>query len=135
LVALGVTVALLLWNSRNLARFYRPPAFNLDFGLFWRIQAVFVLAGLAFAVATRFPYPRSRYGWSRLFIAAVAIVPAVHFWYVLDVSTGTRFLSESYWFDDIPFVVWPLLAGVAVGSGFGARRSAGTGGSDSVSEP
>jgi hypothetical protein len=137
IVALAVTVALLRWTSQNLTTFYRSPSFNYDFGFYWRIQAAFVVAGLAFAIATRFPFPRSRYAWSRLVIAGIVMLPAVHFWYLLDGQgdPGTGFLSRIYWFDSMPFYVWALLAGVAVGAGFGARRSAGPSGSESDPEP
>lgn len=135
IVALAVTVALLRWTSQNLTALHRSPSFNYDSGLFWRIQTAFVLAGLAFAIATRFPFPRPRYAWSRLVIAGIVMVPAVHIWYLLDGHPGTGFLSKIYWFDSITFYGWALLAGVAVGAGFGARRSAERSGSDRVPEP
>jgi hypothetical protein len=94
-----------------------------DWGQFWLIQAVFVLAGTSFAVAVRFPFVGSRFAWGRLVFAGIAILPVVHFWYAMAVPGGPKFLYKGYWFMDlISQGVWPILAGVALGAGFGARR-------------
>ena len=49
---------------------------------------------VAFTVAVRFPFPRSRFAWSRLGIAALVILPAVHFWYGWAVTAGPAFLRR-----------------------------------------
>jgi hypothetical protein len=124
--ALVIAAALLRWSGQLEEGFRAETAaeFGPDWAQWWLIRSVYVVAGMAFTVAVRFPFPRSRFAWSRLGIAALAILPAVHFWYGWAVTAGPAFLRRSYWFDFVTMAVWPILAGVAIGAGFGARRSA-----------
>jgi hypothetical protein len=124
-VALATALALMWWSTQLLGDFQvqRAVNFAIDWGQFWLIQAVFVLAGTSFAVAVRFPFLGSRFAWGRLVFAGIAILPVVYFWYALAVTGGPKFLHHVYWFmDSISQGVWPILAGVALGAGFGARR-------------
>ena len=43
------------WSASSEAR--TSTEFAIDWGMFWLIQAVYVVAGMAFAVAVRFPFP------------------------------------------------------------------------------
>lgn len=126
IAALVIAAALLRWSGQLEEEFQAKTAaeFGPDWAQWWLIQAVYVVAGMAFTVAVRFPFPRSRFAWSRLAIAALAILPAVHFWYAFVVTGGPAFLRRVYWVDYVPTAVWSILAGVAIGAGFGARRSA-----------
>lgn len=124
IVVLAMAAALLWWSAQLEREFRTPADFGLDWGLYWLIQAVYVLSGMAFAVAVRFPFPRSRFAWGRLLIAGIVILPVVHLWFAFGVTSGPEFLYRGYWFDDISWAVWSTLAGVAIGAGFGARRAA-----------
>ena len=124
-VALATALVLLRWSAHLLQDFQVQIASSGAFawGRFWLIQAVFVLAGMSFAVAVRFPFLGSRFAWGRLVFAGIAILPVVYFWYSLAAIGGPKFLHQAYWF--VNFIsqgVWPILAGVAIGAGFGARR-------------
>ena len=124
--ALVIAAALLRWSGQLEEGFRAETAaeFGPDWAQWWLIQAVYLVAGMAFTVAVRFPFPRSRFAWSRLGIAALVILPAVHFWYGWAGTAGPAFLRRVYWFDYVTTAVWSILAGVAIGAGFGARRSA-----------
>jgi hypothetical protein len=83
---------------------------------------LFVLAGLAFGLATRFPFPEPRFAWGRLAFAILALVPAVHFWFLLS-GTADGVLGRFFWFDGFVTVqIGAVLAGVSIASGVGARR-------------
>ena len=84
---------------------------------------MYLVAGIAFAVAVRFPFPRSRYAWGRILLAGIILLPVVRVWSALSQMSGPLFLRRYYWFDLIP-ETWSIMAGVAVGAGFGARRPA-----------
>jgi len=87
-----------------------------------------VLAGALFAVAARFPFPRPRYAWGRLVLAGLAILPALHLGFVMWAPQFTvhwpSLLITPRWYQDgsIP-AAGAVLAGVAIGCGFGARRA------------
>ena len=124
-VALATALILLRWNVHLTEDFLVQHASKgaFDWDRFWLIQAVFVLAGMSFAVAVRFPFLGSRFAWGRLVFAGIAILPVVHFWYSHTAIGGPKFLHQGYWFVNyISQGVWPILAGVAIGAGFGARR-------------
>ena len=122
IVALAIAVALLWWSSLLERELQRSAAdFQTDWGLYWLIQVVYLVAGIGFAVAVRFPFPRSRYAWGRILIAGIVILPVVHLWYALSGTSGPLFLRRLYWFDFLRGS-WSILAGVAIGAGFGARR-------------
>jgi hypothetical protein len=126
IMGLGIAVALLWWSSRLEREFQGRNAaeFTIDWGVYWLIQAVYVVTGMAFAVAVRFPFPRSRFGWGRLLIAGIVILPVVQLWFAFGVTSGPEFLDRGYWFHEISWAVWSILAGVAIGAGFGARQPA-----------
>lgn len=92
-----------------------------------------LIAGALFAVAGRYPFPRPRYAWGRLVLALVALLPALHLAFIIWApQLGVRWptlLVTPRWFDDgsVPSA-GAVLAGVAIGSGFGARRELASGG-------
>ena len=57
-------------------------------------------------------------------MAGIVILPVVHYWFAFTVTSGPQFLHRIYWFTDVTLAVWSILAGVAIGAGFGARRPA-----------
>jgi hypothetical protein len=119
--------ASLPWWSGDLERqlqIRQATEFRFEWSWFWQIQAVYAIAGIAFVLAVRFPFPRPRYAWGRLLIAAIAILPVVHTWFSLSIDWGPRFLRTFYILPNVPTPVWSILAGVAIGAGFGARRGA-----------
>jgi len=123
IVGLAITVALLWWIVELQSESLNRAGLTLDWGRYWLIQTVYVLTGISFTVAVRFPFPRQRFAWGRLAIAGIFLLPTVHLWYALQgMGDGPGLLNRFYWFDGL--VAAPILAGVAIGSGFGARRSA-----------
>jgi hypothetical protein len=95
LVVLATAVALLWWSGQLEREFQAGNAaeFSIDWGLYWLIQAVYVVAGMAFAVAVRFPFPRARFAWGRLLIAGIVILPVVHLWFAFAVTSGPQFYT------------------------------------------
>lgn len=84
-----------------------------------------VVAGALFGLATWLSFTRVRFLPSRLLLAVVALVPLVHFWWVWihGHQSGGPF-ERLYWFDSSPIqFVSGVLAGVAIASGFRAKRS------------
>ena len=86
-----------------------------------------ILAGAFFTVAARYPFPRPRYAWGRLLLAGVAVLPALHVGFILwapqfAVHWPTAVITPR-WFDggSVP-AACAVLAGAAIGCGFGARR-------------
>ena len=83
------------------------------------IQAV---CGVFFGLAACLPFTRMRYAWSRLLVAAVALVPLVHYWFVLAyVLPRTRdierwWVRDWFWSPQAQFVL-ATLVGVAIASG------------------
>jgi hypothetical protein len=80
-------------------------------------------AGLLFGLAACLPFARVRFLPSRLLLAALALLPVAHFWWVFIQGHGSGgWLARGYWFDgtQIQFVL-PALAGVAIASGFRAK--------------
>ena len=119
-----------LWAARIADARFRETvasAFRFDVREWSATITPLVIAGALFAVAARFPFPRPRYAWGRLVLASIALVPALHLGFIVwspqfDVHWPTV-LTTSRWFDDgsLPSVC-AVLAGVAIGCGFGARR-------------
>jgi hypothetical protein len=92
--------------------------------------AIVLLAGVMFAMAARFPFPRPRFAWGRLLLALLILIPAVHTtlifsaWIQRPTWWFPSWLFRSWWFDTSTIAVASaLLAGVAIGCGFGARRA------------
>jgi len=124
ILSLAIAIALLWWSTRLEREFQtgRAATFAFDWGRFWVIQAVYVMAGVAFGVAVRFPFTRPRFAWGRLLIAGIVFLPVVQVWYMFGVVNGLQLLRRAHWWLDVPLAVWPILAGVAIGAGFGARQ-------------
>ena len=85
-----------------------------------------VAAGILFGLATSLPLTgtRVRYGWSRLVLAAIALVPIAQYWWVFLFQLGRHheaggWLARADWLLD-PWTQAALaaLAGVAIASGF-----------------
>jgi len=83
-------------------------------------------AGFLFGLAACLPFTRLRYLWSRLLLAALALVPIAQVWWLL--IQGHR--VEGGWLYDADWLVDPLaqsalavLAGVAIASGFRAAST------------
>jgi hypothetical protein len=119
-----------LWLSQIAdQRFRETVAESLRFDLrLWSATITpLILAGTLFAVAARYPFPRPRYAWSRLALAGVAVLPAFHLGFIMWAPQFTVDWPTSvitlYWFDggSVP-AACAVLAGVAIGCGFGARR-------------
>jgi hypothetical protein len=62
---------------------------------------------------------------SRLALAAAALVPVTHFWWVaIEGHASGGWLGSFYWFHDLGIqFVMAALAGVAIASGFRRRTS------------
>jgi hypothetical protein len=84
-----------------------------------------VAAGILFGLATCPPFVKIRFLPSRLLLAAVALVPVAHLWWVLieDGAASGGWLGRFYWFDE-GTIQFPMaaLAGVAIASSFTAER-------------
>ena len=103
-------------------------AFRFDVRQWSATITPLVIAGALFATAARFPFPRPRYAWGRLVLAGVAILPALHLGFVMWAPQFAvhwpTILTIPRWYQDgsIP-AACAVLAGVAIGCGFGARRA------------
>jgi hypothetical protein len=119
----------LLWYGDRLERKWEiehRAAFTFKPWLWWAALSVFLLAGVVLTLAARFPFPRPRYAWGRLVIAALVVLPAIHLTLFVDGWTKPHWLFQPWWFDDLSIgMLSAVLAGVAVGCGFGARRERG----------
>jgi len=97
----------------------------MDEARFWAVVGLFVVAGVAFGIAVRYPFPRPRVAFGRAFFVILMLLPAVHAWFTLaDPITGAPdWLLGPYWFDELELVdISAVLAGVAAASAIGARR-------------
>ena len=122
-----------LWLSQIADQRFRETvaaAFRFDLRQWSATITPLVIAGALFTAACRYPFPRSRYAWGRLVLAAIALVPAIHQGFIIwapqfDVR-WPALVDTPRWFDDgaVP-AACAVLAGVAIGSGFGARRERG----------
>lgn len=103
--------------------------FRFDLRLWSATITPFVLAGVAFAMAVRYPWGPGRYGWRRLALAALAIGPAVHLgllrWTPQLGWTEPAWLLHYRWFDEgaVP-AAGAVLCGVAIASGVAVRTAA-----------
>ena len=132
-VALVVGAFVGLWLSQIADARFRETiaaAFRFDLRQWSATITPLVIAGALFAAACRYPFPRPRYAWGRLVLAAVVLIPALHAGFYIwapqfDVHWPTVLITPR-WFDDGSVTaVCAALAGVAVGCGFGARREEG----------
>ena len=97
----------------------------IDEARFWAVVGLFVVAGTAFGIAVRYPFPRPRVAWGRLIFVLLMLLPAVHAWFTLSepVTGAPSWLLGPYWFDQLEVVdIGAVLAGVAAASAIGARR-------------
>ena len=104
------------------------PFLGFDNSLWLLSVVATVVAGLLFGLAGWLPFTRIRYLPSRLLLAAVALVPAAHFWWIFFNYHGdpSSWLGRAYWFDmsaETQFVLAGF-AGVALASGFRAKDRA-----------
>lgn len=84
-----------------------------------------VAVGLLFGLATWLPFTKVRFLPSRLLLAAVVLMPIAQLWWGLIKGHGEGgWLGRFYWYDavQVQFVL-AALAGVAIASGFRAKRS------------
>jgi hypothetical protein len=119
-----------LWLSQIADQRFRgtvAAALRFDLRLWSATITPLILAGALFAVAARYPFPRPRYAWGRLVLAGAAALPAVHLGLIMwapqfSVDWPTSVITLR-WFDggSVP-AECAVLAGVAIGCGFGARR-------------
>jgi len=83
-------------------------------------------AGFVFALAAWFPFTALRYMWSRLLLAALAFLPLAHFWLVLFYLARRHpvggWLARDWFWDVASQTALAVLGGVAVASGFRAKR-------------
>ena len=129
-LALVAAAFVALWAAQIADARFRETmaaAFRFDVRQWSATVTPLMIAGACFAAAGRFPFPRERFAWGRLVLAAVAFVPAMHqalyIWAPQFHVHWPAILITPRWFDDssIP-AVCAVLAGVAIGCGFGARR-------------
>ena len=84
------------WDVRHRAEFSLRP-WDL-----WAALAVFLLAGVVFTVAARFPFPRPRFAWGRLVIAFLIVCrPRVHFTLWANGWSLPHRVFQPWWFDTI----------------------------------
>ena len=102
------------------------PFLGYDNSLWFLSVVATIVGGLLFGLAGWLPFTRIRYLPSRLLLAAVALVPVAHFWWIVleqHDAGSTGWLWRAYWFDysfEVQFVL-AALAGVALASGFRAK--------------
>ena len=107
------------------ASFRRLDTSPYDTSLWLSWAGSMVAAGFLFGLATWLPFAKVRFLPSRLLLAALALLPLAHFWWVFIEGHGSGgWLARGYWFDgaQIQFVLLAL-AGVAIASGFRAKAS------------
>ena len=120
-----------LWFAQDRYSAFRvhlSPFFTYDNSLWLLSVAATVVAGILFGLATWLPFTRIRYLPSRLWLAAVALVPLAHFWWIFlnHHGTPTGWLWRAYWFEfsfQTQFVLAGF-AGVALASGFRTKDQA-----------
>lgn len=99
--------------------------FRFDDPLWLAWAGATVAAGILFGLATSLPFAETRFLPSRLLLAALALVPVAHFWWVHNEGHAASggWLGRSYWFDaaQIQFAM-AAFAGVAIASGLEAER-------------
>ena len=127
--ALAVLAFRALWFAADryhmfLLRFHVD--FHYDDSLWLASVGATVAAGLLFGLATWLPFTRIRFLASRFLLAAAALLPVAHFWWIVlgNHARPTVWLWRDQWFDgsvETQFVL-AALAGVAVASGFRAEN-------------
>ena len=126
--ALALLALWTLWFAADRYRVFELEAsaiFRYDTSLWLTWVGAMVAAGFLFGLATWLPFAKVRFLPSRLLLAALALLPLAHFWWVAIEGHGSGgWLARFYWFDgaQIQFVS-SALAGVAIASGFRAKAS------------
>jgi hypothetical protein len=96
---------------------------DLELWLLW--VGSLAAAGLVFGLAAWFPFTRVRYLWSRLLLAALAVLPLAHFWliefYLARHHVVSGWLATNWFWDVASQTALAVLGGVAA-SGFRAKR-------------
>ncbi|MGH2529553.1 MAG: hypothetical protein ACRDH0_09515 [Actinomycetota bacterium] len=122
--ALALLAFWTLWLAADryltfLLRAYANRRYDDSVWLSW--AGAMVAAGLLFGLATWLPFAKIRFLPSRLLMAAVALLPVAHFWWVFNEGheASGGWLGHFYWFDggEIQFPM-AAFAGVAIASGF-----------------
>ena len=121
--AIALLAFLALWFGADRYRaffFQRAATLRSDDALWFSWVAATVIGGLLFGLATWVPFARVRFLPSRLALAAVALVPLAHAWWIW---VGGHPTGRLYWFDGAQ-ILFPTaaLAGVAIGSAFVVGR-------------
>lgn len=133
LVLILATYALVRYGSHLLTEWLIKSRANFAFFAWdWLgALAILVLTGVVFTMAARFPFPRPRFAWGTLLIALLILVPSIHFtliaggWIASPTWWFPSWVYGPFWFDTSTMAeTSALLAGVAIGCGFGARREA-----------
>jgi hypothetical protein len=129
LVAVAFAALLLAQIEDDRFRETAATALRFDLRQWSATITPLIIAGALFTIATRFPFPRPRYGWGCLILAGLALLPELHVAFIIwspqfDMHWPSLIITPR-WFDNgsVP-TVCAVLAGVAIGSGFGARPEA-----------
>ncbi|MGZ4109514.1 MAG: hypothetical protein ACXVP7_07490 [Actinomycetota bacterium] len=131
-ILLVVLAVVALWLSQIADARFRETvasAFRFDLREWSATVTPLILAGALFAIAARFPFLRPRYAWGRLALAAPVLALVLHSGFVVWAPQFTirwpAFAITPRWFDggSVPSAC-AVLAGIAIGAGFGARREA-----------
>ena len=76
--------------------------FRFDDWLWLSWATATLVAGLLFGLATWLPFAKIRFLPSRLALAAGALVPVTHFWWVaIEGHASGGWLGSFYWFHDL----------------------------------
>ena len=125
--ALALLAFWALWFAQDRFHAFTLQAsanFSYDNSLWLRSVGATVAAGFLFGLAAWLPFTRIRYLPSRLLLAAAALLPVVHFWWiVLEHHGQASGLWRGFWVD-VPVETQFVLAGfagVALASGFRAK--------------
>jgi hypothetical protein len=115
--------------------FSRTNSYDFGFhtGLWLSWAALVVLAGFLFGLAAWFPFTKVRYLWSRLLLAALALLPLAHYLYVFGYQVPHTGSSGSGWIGRQWYVLSGVVAqtasaalvGVALASGFRTNTGGG----------
>ncbi len=116
LVLVVATFVLLRYGSQLLTEWQNKRRANFTFYPWEWLAALAIvcLAGVVFAMASRFPFPRPRFAWGRLLIALLILVPALH-----------TTLIFSGWIDEADLVVPELVVPLLVVRHLGDRGGIG----------
>ena len=120
-LALSAFGALYFAADRFLAfRVDSAANFRFDHWLWLSWVIATIVGGLLFGLATWLPFAKVRFLPSRVALAAAALVPVAHFWWVvIEGHASGGWLGSFYWFHDLGIQsVMAALAGVAIASGF-----------------